>query len=372
MLFWLNYSARAALGPLLVSVEQELGIGHTASTSLLLMQGIGFCLSAFFCGFLLNRIRPASVVGFSILACGLVLMCMPMVEGLNQGRLMFFLFGLTVGLYFPAGMATLSTLVLQRDWGKAVAVHELAPVLGFILIPLLAQAALLVTDWRGFYRAWGVLTVILALLWLKTGKGGHSYSAPPSFQGVSEIVRSPMFWAFVALLTLSNTGEFSVYSILTLYLVNVAKLGPETANMALAGSRLPAPVAVLIAGWAADRVNVCRMLIFCLLLHATALGMMCSPLQGLVLCGIVLQGVAVAALFPAIFKLFARTFVVERQALVISLSLPIASIFSAGIVPIFLGWCGEFVSFQAGLGLVALASLGCLGAIRTMRKGANY
>ena len=34
MLFWLNYSGRATLSPLLVSVERDLEIGHAAATSL--------------------------------------------------------------------------------------------------------------------------------------------------------------------------------------------------------------------------------------------------------------------------------------------------------------------------------------------------
>ena len=63
VLFWLNYSARAMLSPLLVSVEADLGVGHAAATSLLFMQSLGFCVAQFSCGFLLSRIRPFRMTG---------------------------------------------------------------------------------------------------------------------------------------------------------------------------------------------------------------------------------------------------------------------------------------------------------------------
>lgn len=55
MLFWLNYSGRATLSPLLVSVERDLEIGHAAATSLLVHAEPGLLLAQFMCGFLLSR-----------------------------------------------------------------------------------------------------------------------------------------------------------------------------------------------------------------------------------------------------------------------------------------------------------------------------
>ena len=42
LLFLLNYMSRSTLTPLLVSIEEDLGIGHAQATSLLLMQSAGF------------------------------------------------------------------------------------------------------------------------------------------------------------------------------------------------------------------------------------------------------------------------------------------------------------------------------------------
>ena len=154
LLFLLNYMSRSTLTPLLVSIEKDLGIGHAQATSLLLMQSAGFSSALAVSGFLLSRFKPRQIAAIPLGIAGCILLLMPLVHTLGQARLVFVAFGLGVGFYFPAGMATLSSLVFPKDWGKAVAIHELAPNTGFILIPLLAQAGLIFTDWRGSSPSW--------------------------------------------------------------------------------------------------------------------------------------------------------------------------------------------------------------------------
>lgn len=364
VLFWLNYSARAMLSPLLVSVEADLGVGHAAATSLLFMQSLGFCAAQFSCGFLLSRIRPFRMTGGSIFASGLALVAMLTVHSLSRGRLMFMVFGFTAGFYFPAAMATLSSLVHPRDWGKAVAVHELAPNVGFILLPLLAQAGLLFTSWRGVFALLGGLMLVVGGAFLLFGKGGRAYSAPPSFRGVSGMVGDPALWAIVVLLAIATIGEFSVFSVLQIYLVGEQGFEPGTANIAISLARLVTPLAVVLGGWIADKRDVYRVVGTGLTVHAVALGLMCVPgARALALVGMGLQAASIAVLFPSIFKAMAQAFPADRQPVLMSLSMPVASILSAGLTPLFLGWCGEYLSFAAGFATVAAASLASLVAV---------
>ena len=106
MLFWLNYSGRATLSPLLVSVERDLEIGHAAATSLLFMQSLGFCIAQFMCGFLLSRVLPRSMTAFSLIFSGLAFLFMPLAHSLNVARPIFFAFGFFAGFYFPAAMSS--------------------------------------------------------------------------------------------------------------------------------------------------------------------------------------------------------------------------------------------------------------------------
>ena len=238
LLFLLNYMSRSTLTPLLVSIEEDLGIGHAQATSLLLMQSAGFSSALAASGFLLSRFKPRQIATIPLAIAGGILLLMPLVHTLGQARLVFIAFGLGVGFYFPAGMATLSSLVFPKDWGKAVAIHELAPNTGFILIPLLAQAGLMFTDWRGVFAIMGVLMICTAGAFLLWGRGGNTRTDAPSFKGCGVLLKNPASWIVALLMAVSMIGEFSIYSILQIFLVSAAGFGPEEANLGLSISCL--------------------------------------------------------------------------------------------------------------------------------------
>ena len=316
LLFLLNYMSRSTLTPLLVSIEKDLGIGHAQATSLLLMQSAGFSSALAASGFLLSRFKPRQIATIPLAIAGGILLLMPLVHTLGQARLVFIAFGLGVGFYFPAGMATLSSLVFPKDWGKAVAIHELAPNTGFILIPLLAQAGLMFTDWRGVFAIMGVLMICTAGAFLLWGRGGNTRTDAPSFKGCGVLLKNPASWIVALLMAVSMIGEFSIYSILQIFLVSAAGFGPEEANLGLSISRLAMPVIVIAAGWAADRFNAKRTVSACFLLHAVALCLMsvdASVSRIPALCGVFLQAASMAFVFPPLFKVFAQCFSADEQ-----------------------------------------------------------
>ena len=97
LLFLLNYMSRSTLTPLLVSIEEDLGIGHAQATSLLLMQSAGFSSALAASGFLLSRFKPRQIATIPLAIAGGILLLMPLVPTLGQARLVFIAFGLGVG-----------------------------------------------------------------------------------------------------------------------------------------------------------------------------------------------------------------------------------------------------------------------------------
>ena len=77
LLFLLNYMSRSTLTPLLVSIEEDLGIGHAQATSLLLMQSAGFSSALAASGFLPCRSFLAASTAFSCLLFGSASDCRP-------------------------------------------------------------------------------------------------------------------------------------------------------------------------------------------------------------------------------------------------------------------------------------------------------
>ena len=96
--------------------------------------------------------------------------------------------------------------------------------------------------------------------------------------------------------------------------------------------------------------------------------LMCLPSDFSALTGMGLQAFSIALLFPSLFKAMALSFPADRQALVMSLTMPLASLIAAGLAPMFLGWCGEIWSFRAGLAAIGAASLLSLLAVRLLSR----
>lgn len=361
LLFFLNYAARTTLSPLMVYLERDLGVGHAQSTSLLFLQGLGFAVSQAMAGFLVGYLPPRRVAGTCLAASGVCLLCMPLAHTLDAARVLFLLFGLTAGFYFPAGMATLGSLVRPKDWGKAVGIHELAPNLNFIIVPLVALAALQFTDWRGVFALVGGAMLLTGLIFLRFGLGGESPTARPSFTGSAALLRTPATWIISLLLAVSMSGEFAVFSVLQLYLVNEVGFSAHQANLILSLSRLATPLAVLGGGWAADALRPLAVLRLCLLAHALGLGLMAARHEALILTGACLQALSIAFCFPSLFKAISGCFALDKQPVLFSLTMPAAALISAGIMPWFFGLCGEYAGF--GLGFAVLGGLSALSVL---------
>ncbi|MEG2173705.1 MAG: MFS transporter [Desulfovibrionaceae bacterium] len=352
LIFLANYGARATLSPLLVALETDMHINHSQATSLLMLQGFGFSVALGLSGFLMSSVRPAHIAVFSLVAAGMSLLFMPLVNTLLQGQVLFLIFGLMAGLYFPAGMATLSSLVFPQDLGKAVGIHELAPNTGFIIMPLLMQLALHYTDWRGAFSFVGLGMISIGLSFLLFGRGGQQCTQVASFAGSARVLRDSRTWLFAILLTICLVGEFTIYSVMQLYLVSEQGFSAEKANLILSLSRAITPLAVVGAGFAADRYNPARVLGLCLLLHGVALGMMNLSHIYLALGGVFAQAFCIAFSFPALFKIMGDCIKVNDQPLLLSFTMPLAGLVATGFVPWLLGLCGEYASF--GLGFIVL------------------
>lgn len=368
LLFVFNYSARSLLSPLLVTIETDFSVGHAQATTLLLMQSVSYSATLFMSGFLLSRICAAHVVTFATVGGGLVFMFMPLATSFGTLQVMFLLYGATAGFYVPAALAVLSSISRLSDWGKTVATHELAPPLSFMILPVVAQFALAYTTWQGVFFGLGVCMVVTGGLFLLFGRGGRNCVPPTPLNNCMKLLVNPVSLSFTLLLIISMVGEFSIFSILQVYFVDTLHYSPAKANHMLALSRLISPFAVIAGGLAADRYNPFWVIRACLLLHGAGLALMAVPSELPALCGVVLQSVAVSLIFPSVFKALAVCFSMGEQPILLSLGMPLASLFSVGGVPFFLGYCGQYYTFGAGLLVLAVVSVLCILPVPLMER----
>ncbi|MBW1995817.1 MAG: MFS transporter [Deltaproteobacteria bacterium] len=134
IIFLVNFIARVILSPLMPTVEKDLALSHTYAGSLFLFIYLGYVagllgagIASYYLTHRMNIVLSAAVVGLALLEIASS-------RSMWGIRLGLFFIGIGSGIYLPSGIASITSLIKMQHWGKALAVHELAPNLGFLVI----------------------------------------------------------------------------------------------------------------------------------------------------------------------------------------------------------------------------------------------
>ena len=141
-IFFLNFGSRITLAPLAPRIEMDLNLTHADTGALFFMISLGYFITLIGSGFVSARFNHKRTIIISNTALGFALIGTSFCTGPWTLRLGLFTVGMAAGLYLPSGIATLTSLIPSRHWGKAIAIHEIAPNLSFIAAPLICQAVL--------------------------------------------------------------------------------------------------------------------------------------------------------------------------------------------------------------------------------------
>ncbi|MEE8552243.1 MAG: MFS transporter, partial [Desulfobacterales bacterium] len=254
-IFFLNFTCRIIVAPLLPIIEKDLGFSHGDAGSLFLFLSIGYFISLLGSGHISSRITHRKTIAVSAIAVGTALSLISFSKSLFVMRFCVFLLGISAGTYLPSGIATVTSLVNPKHWGKAVAIHEIAPNLSFVLTPLLAEMLLHWFIWRNILFLIGIFSVIMGFVFIHVGKGGNFLGESPNFSSIKSIIEIPAFWILIFLFGLGITGSLGIYNMLPLYLVTEHGLSQEWANSLVGISRISTLGMAFLSGWATDRLG---------------------------------------------------------------------------------------------------------------------
>ena len=356
-IFFLNFLTRTIMAPLLVHLEQAFGLNHTAATGLLAYQSAGLSVSLFCSGILAGYLPHRRVVALSVIGSGLALCLLSLASGIWSARAGFTLVGCATGLYLASGIAMLSDATQKEHWGKAIAIHELAPNLAFVCSPILIETALHFTNWQGAILITGVLCIVGGGLFLRYAKGGNFTGIRPTTHTFPALIALKATWAFAIIATVASVLESSPYNVMPLFLVSERGMNTIEAGSLISISRLITPVLPLAGGWLVDRFHYKPVLFCCLFISAVAMVGVATTHNSLLTISLILQSGMPALMFPAVFAALAHAFTPREQALVLSLTMPFIAGISTGIVPFFLGFCGDTVGFGKGFLVIAFFCL---------------
>ncbi len=351
-IFFVNFIARIILAPLMPRVKADLALSPAEAGSLFFFISLGYFTTLLASGFISSRLTHRKTIMFSGIAMGLALFMTSFSTSPWGLRLGLIAIGMAAGPYLPSGLPTLTTLFKYRHWGKALAIHELAPNLSFVLAPLVAEAILYWFSWRTVFMALGFAAFMLTAVFARFGRGGDFRGDSFKYSSLRLIFSNPAFWIMVILFSLGISSTLGIYTMLPLYLVADHGMDRNWANTLIALSRIAGVGMALAGGWATDRFGPQRVLrIVFVLTGMLTLFIGLAP-QTWVAAAVFLQPIIAVCFFPAGFAALSLVSPAGERNLTVSLTIPMASLIGGGAAPALIGFIGEVHSFGWGIAMV--------------------
>jgi MFS family permease len=347
-IFLINFIARIILSPLLPTIEKELGISHGQAGSFFFLISTGYVIGILGSGFLASRSSHRTTILISIAGVGFALLGIAFAETLWAVRVGLIGLGFAGGLYIPSAIATITSLIERPHWGKAIAVHELAPNLAFFAGPFVAELFLSWSTWRLALRFIGAASLVASLAYFRFGRGGEFAGESPASSAFGVLVRSANFWLMAALFGLGVAATIGVYAMLPLYLVSGRQIDQGWANTVVALSRSYGPILGLIGGWVSDRLGPKQTMVMSLVFTGFATLLLGVVSTVWISIAVLFQPALVVWFFPAAFAALAAITPPRARNLAVALAIPCGSLIGGGVIPTFIGIMGDTGSFAFG------------------------
>ncbi|HZA56050.1 MAG TPA: MFS transporter [Candidatus Udaeobacter sp.] len=364
VIFLINFIARIVLSPLLPTIERELGISHGEAGSFFFIISGGYLLGLLGSGFLASRSTHKLTIVISSAGVGLALLGISSASNLWTMRIGLLGLGTAAGLYIASAIATITSLIEQQNWGKAIAVHELAPNLAFFASPFVAELFLRWSTWRTALSFLGIASLIASLAYHRLGRGGEFAGQSPASGAFLLLTRMPAFWLMGVLFGVGVGSTIGVYAMLPLYLVSERQMDPSWANTVVAFSRSYGPILGVLGGWVSDKLGPKHTMVSSLTFTGIATFLL-GPISSSWISAVVLfQPLLAVWFFPAAFAALAAITPPSARNLAVAFTVPFGYIIGGGAIPTFIGIMGDSGSFSIGFiatgALIFLSGLSAL------------
>ena len=256
--------------------------------------------------------------------------------------------GFRCGLYIPSAIATITSLIARPHWGKAIAVHELAPNLAFFAGPFVAELFLGWSTWRAGLSALGMASLVASIAYFHFGRGGEFAGESPASNAFGLLIRSGSFWIMAVLFALGVSSTIGVYAMLPLYLVSERQIELSWANTVVALSRSYGPILGIVGGWVSDRLGPRQTMVMSLTFTGTTtllVGLVATTWISIV---VLLQPLLAVWFFPAAFAALAATTPAAARNIAVAFTIPFGYLIGGGMIPTFIGIMGDAGFFAGG------------------------
>jgi NNP family nitrate/nitrite transporter-like MFS transporter len=351
-IFFVNFISRIIPAPLMPKIEADLNISHAQAGSFFLLISIGYFVTLIGSGYFSARLTHRKTIILSCAVLGFVLVGLSLSKGLWGLRFGLLILGMAAGLYLPSGFATFTANINSKHWGKAIAIHELAPNLSFVAAPLFAEAVLILFSWRIAFVFLGIVGLLLGGVFARFGRGGEFHGQAPGLSAFRAIFSKPVFWVLVILFSLGISSTLGLYTMLPLYLVTEHTFDRNWANTLVALSRVAGLVMAFVGGWITDRIGPKRVLMVVFFLAGMMTFAIGIASKDWIAIPVFIQPMLAVCFFPAGLAALSLVSTQKDRNIFVSLTVPMGFLMGGGAVPTAIGFIGDISTFAHGIMLV--------------------
>lgn len=370
-ILFINFCARMIFSPLLVTLETEFGVSHAEAGRFFLFLSAPYGIMMLFSGFVSQTVRHRGSIFLSIMIASTGVFLVSQSSSLVLFKTGLIVTGLGGGLYAPSGLATITSLADAKHWGKAFSIHEIGPIMGFVLAPIIAELGITFGSWRFSLIILSICGWLVGLLFIIFGKGGTFKGEPPLLSNLKKVFSIKEFWIISVFFILMIGLEMGVYAMLPTFLMVEKGMERETVNVIVSVSRLSGLGVMFLSGFLVDRIGE-KILIGWICGLSGLFTVLIGLTDGVLLIGAVfLQPMVVATFFPAFLTALSKLIPPRMRNVATSVLIPFGYLFGGGVAPSFLGFLADLGYFPLGiilLGGIMIAALPLLRTLRIARK----
>ena len=347
-LFFLNFASRIILSPLLPTIEKELAISHSQAGFFFFLSSGGYLAGLLSSGVLTSRSSHRCAIVASLAGVSIAMLTIAAATTLWLIQCGLIVLGFAAGFYLPSAIATITSLVDKRHWGKAIAIHELAPNLAFFTGPFVAELFLSRSTWRAALAVLGFFSALITIAYFRYGRGGRFAGESPASNAFGVLVRAPAFWIMLILFGMGVSSTVGIYAMLPLYLVSERHVNASWANTVTALSRSYGPIFGVVGGWVSDRLGPKRTMVVSLIVTGVLTLLLGAVADGWMSAAVIIQPALAVWFFPAGFAALAVLAPPQARNLAVGFTIPFGYLIGGGAIPTFIGVLGDARLFSLG------------------------
>jgi MFS family permease len=361
-LWYVVFSTRTILAPLLPVIEDELGITHALAGGLFLFASIGYTLALFLSGVLSPRIGYKLSIAFGCILLMISLLFLKYASSYSDFVVASLFLGLGGGIYLPGAIPLITSTFGRGNWGKAIAFHDTAASFSILSIPILAALALRVFHWRTlFVLLSSACFLVLIIFW--------AFAPNPRPQKekrarLARVIGRRDFWIIATAWIFAASNSLGLYNVIPLFLVKENGIPLETANTIFGISRVGGLFLALVIGFLVDRYGFRKVLFLVMLTTGlSTTGLALVRVTPLIMGMLLLQATFSVGFFPAALVAISQITSFSERSIFTGATVSVGVILGLGLTPFVLGAVADVWNFQIGilvLGILTTLSCGLL------------